>query len=83
MLIGSTSIRIEGSVQRRSAGVVRLIRRRGDTLLRTFTRNAVPVDDTDREIAALWFNAVWPKTLFRTAERKARKASERSAGGRR
>jgi hypothetical protein len=60
-----------------------LIRKRGDVFLRAYTRNTVPVIDTDPEIATLWFGAAWPELSFAKANRKSRQAGVRRAGGRR
>jgi hypothetical protein len=56
-----------------------LIRKLSETFIRTFTRDVVSVADRDKDIAALWFAAAYPESLFNKSARKGRKA----VGGRR
>ena len=69
--------------RRSPGGAYWLVRKRGDVFLRTFTRNVIAVADTDAEVAAAWFSAVWSAILFAKANRKSRQAGVRRAGGRR
>jgi hypothetical protein len=64
---------------RRVADGFWLIRRRSNTMLRTFTRQVLSVADRDKDIAPLWFAAACPDALFANSNRKGRRA----AGGRR
>ena len=68
---------------RRGPDGVWLIYKRGPVFLRTHTGNTGPISDSDPAIATAWFAAAWPELPFAKADRKARQAGVRRAGGQR
>ena len=59
-----------------------LVRKRADVFLRTFTRNAEALANTDAEFGPAWFAAAFGLSSP-AADRKSRQVGVRRAGGRR